>query len=788
MILMTGIIKGYEMRIKALTVTYLLILINLGIAQSWVSVSDTFAVPLRICADSTGQKIILSITRGGSWHTYNGGLSWEAIEVIDNPVTGFSGSSFLTLDSESDTVIAQFYSNTFEFSRFYSFDSGTNWEIVNQEFSTVSSHQFTFDESAKNRWYAVDMWRTNISEDYGQSWEVYENDDRIWQKSQLSIDQNNTDILYYSGFYGHHPEDGYSNRGGLVKSDDRGQTWDHYNPLLNLFDEFNVNQAFINSFLQTGNGDFLVSISNLDNSNPWYNSNIVIIDSTGIPYGRFGEELGIRFQPQEFIEDISIPGRIYTYSGNYYHFYVSDDYGRTWNRIIGNGLPNGWLSISDIFQNRFSGDLYVVIQNEGVFKSQDHGDSWERILLPSVGSGTTLFNVIDDYIYSLDLTGTRQIRAEITTGFSEILSFPTNEDTLIIPRRVYHVNGDTIVSRITKFSRRVGDDIEWSGDFFIYSSDGGITWEENPNVPQKMVSFYNTITYDNNTRITGKKRGTESDTVCITYDLGRNWDKIPFVLTNSNYFFSQTENGVYFSDISDIYKLDIQNENISGLDYPGQALVGNSVWTNFGDSLLTVSDDGECYFYDGFNWERKANVQGERHYGITLIPGDVYTFVAMVEDHNGFYLSQDFGDNWEYLPLEFENSDQNTWLTYIEYDEDRHRLWVATGLGVMWLDAEEVASGVKPVSLHPIESKLLSCYPNPFNSSANITYQVTKPGKVELKLFDITGRLVKECIDSQHEIGSFSFLLNMEGFSSGTYFVKYISDQDVHVQKISLVK
>ncbi|MCH6202048.1 HYR domain-containing protein [Aquiflexum sp. LQ15W] len=68
-------------------------------------------------------------------------------------------------------------------------------------------------------------------------------------------------------------------------------------------------------------------------------------------------------------------------------------------------------------------------------------------------------------------------------------------------------------------------------------------------------------------------------------------------------------------------------------------------------------------------------------------------------------------------------------------------------------------------------------YPNPGRQESNILVQLSGPGKVEIRIFDATGRLVYE-EKEQHE-GSFVRSLDLRGLSSGMYQVVVNSGSEV---------
>jgi hypothetical protein len=65
-------------------------------------------------------------------------------------------------------------------------------------------------------------------------------------------------------------------------------------------------------------------------------------------------------------------------------------------------------------------------------------------------------------------------------------------------------------------------------------------------------------------------------------------------------------------------------------------------------------------------------------------------------------------------------------------------------------------------------------YPNPFNPSTIISWQLANPGKVVIKLFDITGRAIAELFNKDQASGSHSIEINSDKYnlSSGVYFIQ----------------
>lgn len=84
---------------------------------------------------------------------------------------------------------------------------------------------------------------------------------------------------------------------------------------------------------------------------------------------------------------------------------------------------------------------------------------------------------------------------------------------------------------------------------------------------------------------------------------------------------------------------------------------------------------------------------------------------------------------------------------------------------------------------------LLPIFPNPFNSSAIITFGLPEKSEVKISIFDITGREVSALIDSEFSAGYHSVKWNAEDSVTGIYFVRLMSDRgENRVMKIMLLR
>jgi len=79
--------------------------------------------------------------------------------------------------------------------------------------------------------------------------------------------------------------------------------------------------------------------------------------------------------------------------------------------------------------------------------------------------------------------------------------------------------------------------------------------------------------------------------------------------------------------------------------------------------------------------------------------------------------------------------------------------------------------GVEPWGGTPLDFALLPNFPNPFNASTGITYSTPEKSQVDLAVFDISGRLVKQLYSGETTAGVHNLVWNTES-ASGVYFCR----------------
>jgi parallel beta-helix repeat protein len=86
------------------------------------------------------------------------------------------------------------------------------------------------------------------------------------------------------------------------------------------------------------------------------------------------------------------------------------------------------------------------------------------------------------------------------------------------------------------------------------------------------------------------------------------------------------------------------------------------------------------------------------------------------------------------------------------------------------------------------EYDLLGNYPNPFNPTTKINYQLPENGFVTLKVYDILGREVASLVNENEQAGNYSVAFDASKLSSGIYIYTIHANDFVQSKKMILMK
>ena len=88
----------------------------------------------------------------------------------------------------------------------------------------------------------------------------------------------------------------------------------------------------------------------------------------------------------------------------------------------------------------------------------------------------------------------------------------------------------------------------------------------------------------------------------------------------------------------------------------------------------------------------------------------------------------------------------------------------------------------------PKEFKLYNSYPNPFNPSTKIKFDIPKSSYVKLIIYDVLGREITTLVDEKLNAGRYDVNWDGSSYPSGVYFYRLVTDEYVNVKRMVLLK
>ncbi len=155
-------------------------------------------------------------------------------------------------------------------------------------------------------------------------------------------------------------------------------------------------------------------------------------------------------------------------------------------------------------------------------------------------------------------------------------------------------------------------------------------------------------------------------------------------------------------------------------------------------------------------------------------------------------------------------ADSANWPAGIRYDPEKdgtvlsslgvHEHWndssgkaytrnLGTGLGIELLRvSKSTGIGTQPASGGIASYRLHDNFPNPFNPSTTIQYDVAKSAHIRLTVYDVTGRMVSELVNGLTAAGSYQVRFNGAGLASGVYYYRLDAPGFTATKRLTLTK
>ena len=103
------------------------------------------------------------------------------------------------------------------------------------------------------------------------------------------------------------------------------------------------------------------------------------------------------------------------------------------------------------------------------------------------------------------------------------------------------------------------------------------------------------------------------------------------------------------------------------------------------------------------------------------------------------------------------------------------------------LSLEQTTSAEPRVSV-PYQFALHPAFPNPFNPTTVIRFDLASQSPVELKVYDVTGRLVRTLVSNVMAAGGHTVRFDGGNLASGVYFCRLKAGSFTQTRKLLLLK
>ncbi|MBN1300532.1 MAG: T9SS type A sorting domain-containing protein [Melioribacteraceae bacterium] len=103
--------------------------------------------------------------------------------------------------------------------------------------------------------------------------------------------------------------------------------------------------------------------------------------------------------------------------------------------------------------------------------------------------------------------------------------------------------------------------------------------------------------------------------------------------------------------------------------------------------------------------------------------------------------------------------------------------------------AGELSTGINYSNTHPVKYELHQNFPNPFNPTTSIGYQISRYETVTLKVYDVLGREIEVLVNEKKSPGVYKVQFDGSALASGVYCYKLQTESEfIEIKKFILLK
>jgi photosystem II stability/assembly factor-like uncharacterized protein len=152
----------------------------------------------------------------------------------------------------------------------------------------------------------------------------------------------------------------------------------------------------------------------------------------------------------------------------------------------------------------------------------------------------------------------------------------------------------------------------------------------------------------------------------------------------------------------------------------------------------------------------------------------------------GIYSSTNGGDSWIQINEGFDNNSRSMDVMVVKGS----KIFAVPyyGSDLWWRPLSEITSVNELSSGLPPQFRLEQNFPNPFNPTTNIEYQLPEPSYVTLKVYDVLGQEVATVVRGEEPAGRRSLVFDASSLPSGVYVYRLTAGARVLAKKFIMVR
>ena len=206
-------------------------------------------------------------------------------------------------------------------------------------------------------------------------------------------------------------------------------------------------------------------------------------------------------------------------------------------------------------------------------------------------------------------------------------------------------------------------------------------------------------------------------------------------------------------------------------------------YAGFGLNLINWAGDGFGYDFTGYEFLQLAcRMEGEGSVSVNLLDADNTNTTDEVD------LSE-ISDSYQRFTIPLSSF---TGITLDDVGEISINIsGVQAGSGVFYIDdirLRPIGSSVNDGNESPYGFNLRQNYPNPFSHTTEIFYHVPFESRVQISLYDVTGKRIKILADGIKSQGNYRIEFDGSDLTNGVYYYQLKTGEYTSVKKMALIK